>query len=283
MRYTGAALAVLLLILAVSCAEEAKQEPLLRIEEQELSVNDFIEYMSEVHPEVKAPIEEEVLQTFLQEFEERKLLAYGAALAGVVPPRDADTEIGRESGMIARFLTEEANRSGALEISEESILELYRKRYGEPRVRIRSIFFDDEATARRVHNTVRRYPDRFERYMQEHNTERITAEGIGQGVMTRHNMPEWLSEKVFAIREGRVSELINFGDGYVIVQVQEYLSPQPLDEVRSILYDELAAVMRVETRRSIATGLRSQLEIEFNPQLVVAILTDSKDKEERQQ
>lgn len=283
MRCAGAVLAVLLVILAISCAEEAEREALLRIGEQELGVDDFIEYMGDVHPEIKAPIEEEVLHTFLREFEERKLLTYGAARSGVVPPRDAETEIERESGMIARFLTEEANKSGALEIDEESIMELYRKRYGEQRARIRSIFFDDEATARRVHDTVRRYPNRFERYMQEHNTERITAEGIGQGVMTRHNMPEWLSEKVFALREGRVSELINFGDGYVIVQLQEYLQPQPLDEVRSLLYDELAAGKRDELRRNVAADLRGRLESEFNPQLAVDILTDSRDKEERQQ
>jgi parvulin-like peptidyl-prolyl isomerase len=274
-----------LLMLMAACAEEVKPKPLLRIADVEYSVEDFINYLAATHPEIKLPVHPEVLNAFLKEFEERKLLAYGAAKAGVVPPREADSEITRENGAIARYLTEEAGKTGALEVSEESIQEIYQQRYGERRVNLRSIFISDEATASRVHSNLRRNPNRFEQYMREYNNERAIAEGIGQGVMTRQNMPDWLSEKVFALREGRVSELINFGEGYLIVQVIEFLPPRPLEEVRGFIQDELAAVRREEVRRDVASNLRDNLEVEFNPQLAVETLLGAggAEKDKRQQ
>lgn len=283
MRIAIAITFTLVLAALWGCSQEPVPEPLLRIEEKEFFLEEFEQFLADEHPELELPADKAVLQTYLDKYLERELLAYAADRAGVVPPSDSGLEGSRKKALIARYLAEEASRSGALEIPEQAIIEAYQERYGQARARIRSIFIEDEATATRVHRNLRNRPSRFEQYMQEYNADRTTDEGIGQGEFTRMNMPDSLGEKVFAVREGRFSEPISFGNGYVIVQVLEYLPPRDIDEVRGEIVSILATSLREEMRRGIVDKLRQELEVQFNTDLAVDALSKGGGREESQQ
>ena len=273
-----------LIVLAVlwGCSQEAVPEPLLRIEDKEYSLEEFEEYLSEEHQELELPADKVVLETYLDKYLEHELLAYAADKAGVVPPADSGIDGGRKKALIARYLAEEASRSGALEIPEQKIIEVYQERYGQSRARIRSIYLEDEATATTVYRNLRSRPARFEEYMQEYNAGRTASEGIGQGEFTRMNMPDTLGEKVFEVREGRFSEPISFGNGYVIVQVMEYLPPRDIEEVRDEIVSILGTSLREEMRRGIVAKLRKELPIEFNKELAFEALGKNGGQEESQ-
>jgi len=281
MRIISSVVALALVMLAAGCAQEPPPKPLLRISDTQFGVDDFREYMSAEHSGVRIPKDRTVLRSYLENFFEQELLAYGAEQAGVVVPRDTVIPGDRKRALIARYLAEEANRTGALNISEEEILRLYKERYVEPRARIKSIYIEDEATARRVHRSVSGRPSRFDSYMEQYNTERTAEDQIGQGVFTRRNMPDWLSEKVFNTRQGGVTELISFSNGYLIVKVEEFLPPKDIDEVREELYGLLVTAKREELRRNLVAELRGKVDVEFNPQVVLEALAGGESEEER--
>ena len=160
--FPASLLTAALLLPLLGCGQEPEPASLLCIEDRVFEMRDFREHLRMAHPTVQPPIERLVLNRILEEFKERKLLAYAAAKAGVGVPRDADSPFERETALIGRYLAQEAYRR--LQIDEESVESLYRERYVHPRVDIRSVLLPDETTARNVYSRLRRNRSQFEQY-----------------------------------------------------------------------------------------------------------------------
>ncbi len=273
-----------LLMVTVACGGEPKPKPLLLIEDQVYEVRDFENFLRLARPGDEN-FDSELLSGYLEEFRERKLLAFGAARAGVEPPRGVVSSFDRENRMISSFIAlEAAKRERQMQISEESISRLYDEKYKDERARLSTIYIESDSDAKRMYRELRSRPSRFDQYMERYNTEEVQAEGRGQGIHSRMQIPEILREAVFALeRAPQVLEPMVYQGGYLIVLVHELLPRPSLEEVREDLEGTLVFDLRSRLKHKLIDELSASLTIEFNPELAVSALGGAREKEEEEQ
>jgi len=270
-RIVAAVMFVAVLLLAAGCGEEREPAPLLRIGDEVFGLAEFREFLRSAHPSAEPPINVDVLEAYLEEFLEHRLLVQRALAAGMVAPREIPGRLERENILKSRYIAREANRT--IEVGEESVMALYEERYREPRARIRCIYVEEESTANSVYSDLRRRPSGFEQYMERYNPEEFTAPGIGTGVYSRLNMPEEIGERVFALQGPGIAEPVPWRNGYIIAQVEEFLERPTLDEVRDDLEDELYTAEWGRVKRELIERGRGEVEVELNPRVAIEAMS----------
>ena len=272
-RVVVSTLLAAMLLCAVGCGEEREPAPLLRVGDEEFGLEEFREFLRSAHPSAEPPINIDVLEAYLEEFLEHRLLVQQALAAGMVAPREIPGRLERENMLKSRYIALEANRT--IEISEERLVALYEERYREPRARLRCIYVEEESTANSVYSALRQRPSRFEQYMERYNPEDFTAREIGTGIHSRLNMPEEISARVFALEEPGITEPVPWGNGYIIAQVEEFLERPTLDEVRGDLEDELYTAEWEMVKRGLIERARNEVEVELNPQVAIEAMSEA--------
>ena len=256
---------LLSLLLIASCMGEEEQVAFLKIDQNEYDVDDFRDFLQYTRPSNMPPYELPVLEIFLEDFLNHRLL-YQAAQDNKISVGQKISEIDRENEMILKLLSEKAYYK--LRIREEELQELYEERFTQNRVSIRSIYFSDQNTANNEYRRLRSRPRDFEKKMEQYNPEEMTKSGLGVGIFTKFQMPDNVAEIVFKEKKPTVVGPVDVGNGFLVIQILEFLEKPTLDEVREELEDLIAPRERVKLKKEYLAKLKKKYEIEFHPEQV---------------
>ena len=271
----------------LNCGEEQSKKVLLRIEDKEYGLSDFNDYLAEEYTGEIEDLEPGLLDSYLEKFAERKVLAYAAAEAGV-ELSDADYSPSRkESSLIALYILEEAKKRYGEEVEwldrvDEKMRKMHRERYKEDRVEIKTLYFKTENEANSAYRTLRANPSRIQQYL-DRNPEPM-KQGMGQGVYTISQLYENAREKVVALMDSVAKDNrpaitdkipIEDGSGYLLIQVVRVLPPVELDneDLQQVLEELVYSDERELLRKTLLDELREKLDIEFNPDIAKKTFT----------
>lgn len=269
MKSTAACFIVVSLIALSGCVGEVEQPPTIQLVDTVYKLDDFKGYLEYFHPTFKPPYDGIILSRYLDEFLDWKLL-YQAALDSKLEVPDFEDPYERESRMIGKYLDQEAYRF--ITVDEDRLNQLYEERFREPRVRIRSIFFQDERTANQEYDRLRSRPGEFESAMDKYNPAAMKGNGVGQGEYSRRNLPKSISEAVFSADKPQIVGPIDMGDGYLVVQILEFLDKKSLEEVRGELEDQLRDEERNRLRQQVLIDLRKKYECQYDSEKIFEAL-----------
>jgi hypothetical protein len=269
----------ILIPLAASCVPEDEPISLLKIGDAAYDVESFSQYLGFSRPTQTPPFDPEITRYYLDKFVEHRLLYRAAEESGITGSSQLD-RFESELSAISKFLNNAVYKD--VEIDPGKVDETYRKEFTEHRVRIRSIYFQDQRQATSQYNHLRRRPRDFESLMERYNPEDMKESGMGQGTFTPSQMPENVREAVFERESPGVVGPIDIGSGYLVVKVEEFLDPPPLEEVRYQIEEELAAKQRSTLRQQCLDMLKEKYEVEVHPELVLesAVFTKQTRSEE---
>jgi hypothetical protein len=253
-------------VILAACGEEKVTVHLLTIGDAVYDLADFEQYLQYSRPAMNPPFETDILRQYLEEYLEHRLLLKAATDNQIVAPSGVG-RFERELSMIGQYLYQEAYID--IELSEDAIQMEYEERYKEPRVRIKSIFFYDERTARNEFNRLRRRPRDFDDLMERYNPDEMKNADMGQGVFTTHQLPERVRDVVFSVDKPSIVGPIDVDYGYMVVQVEEFLDRPSLEEVRYEIEDHLAARERFVKRMELVELLKKDYSIEFHPEIAL--------------
>lgn len=257
---------ILVIITMSSCMVEEEKVVFLKIADQSYEVEEFRTYLQYSRPSNKPPYEEPVLKIFLDDFFNHRLL-YQAALDNNINAGQQTSQIDRENVMVAMLLEEKAYFK--LRIKEEEIQALYEERFTQSRVNIRSIYFSDQKTANSEMRKLKISPRNFEKAMEQYNPEEMTESGLGLGIFTKYQMPENVSEVVFKETKPGIVGPVDVGNGFLVIQILEFLEKPSLDEVREQLEDLIEPRERDRLKKEYISKVKKMYEIEFHPELVL--------------
>lgn len=253
---------ILLLITLSGCGEMSGPPPLMKIADTEYGIEDFRDYLEVTRPSQLPPYEQVMVENYLRQFMEHRLLLRAADDAGTNPGTSLNA-LERDLETISNYLGDTVYQR--VTIDEEMLMEEYDERYTENRVRIRSIFFNDQRTAQREYQRLRGRPRDFERMMDEYNTKEIKELGMGQGVFTRYQMPDDVRDAVFKLEVPGIVGPIELDKGYIVVEVIEFLDRPELEEVRAELEEIIASRERSRLRTQLIERLMEEYNVEMNP------------------
>lgn len=269
MRLTIAGFAIVVLLVLASCGGEAEKPPTIQIVDTTYTLDELKDYLEYFHPAFKSPYDGVILSRYLDEFLDWKLLLHAAQESKIEIP-GAMEHFERESRMIGTYLDQEAYRF--ITIDEDRLKQLYEERFQEPRVRIRSIFFEDERIAKQEYERLRRRPGDFENAMEKYNPVAMKGNGLGQGEFTSQNLPKSVREAVFAVSKPQIVGPIDMGDGYLVVQILEFLDKKSLEEVRGELEEQVRSEERNRLRQEVLINLRKKYKYEYDPEKIFKAL-----------
>lgn len=255
------------MIVALSaCGQGPAEQYLLRIGETTFNVEDFSEYLHSSRPTQQPPYDKAVLSRYLEEFEEHNIL-YVAAVNNQTEASPGSSRFEREINAIDTYLYQEAYRN--VRIDDNTILEEYERRFTEDRVEIKSIFFENERTARNEYNRLRQRPRDFDDAMEKYNPVEVKEREIGQGIFTRHQLPKSVMDAVFAEDEPGIIGPIDVDNGYLVIRIMQFLGRTNIDDVRVELEGHVAARERYRLRAELVSRLKEELDVEFYPDTVL--------------
>jgi hypothetical protein len=265
MKRLNIILLFLVIVVISSCIGEEEKVVFLKIDDSEYEVDDFRNFLQYARPSNLPPYEEAVLDIFLEDFLNHRLL-YKAALDNNISGERQISEVDKENVMVAKLLADKAYYK--IRIREEDLQELYEERFTQNRVNIRSIYFSDQNTANTELRRLKSRPRDFEKKMEQYNPEEMTKSGLGVGIFTKYQMPENVAEVVFKEKRPTVVGPVDVGNGFLVIQILEFLEKPALDEVRKELEDLIAPRERVRLKKEYLAKLKKKYEIEFHPELV---------------
>ena len=288
MRYAALALSAAIMLAAVNCSGEPEETALLRIEETAFMLEDFQEYLAEEGGDLET-IDQELLDSYIERFAERKILVYAADKAGIEAPEGTFSQHSLEGLKIGQYLLQEAEDRYSENLEwiqkvQDKIQQIYEKRYNQERYEIQTVFFSNERDADRAFSTLRSNPSRISRYL-ENNPEEM-KQGMGQGVFTLSQLYETARDKVLAIKDQVISRKrpmvtekipVEEGGGYILVLLRQVQPPASLDDaaVNSLLQEIVYSEERELLRRTVLEELSGELDIVLNKDIAYKALKKS--------
>ena len=258
---------VFLLVFLSGCEQQAGPPPLLRIADNNYGIEEFREYLETTRPSQKPPYERVVLENYLKQFMEHRLLLRAAEDSGTSPGTNLDA-LDRDMETISNYLNEVAYRR--ITIDEEILSEEYDERFTENRVRIQSIFFTDQRTALRERQRLRGRPGDFEQMMEQYNPEEVKDYDMGQGIFTRYQMPDGVRDAVFKLEVPGIVGPIELDKGYIVVNVVEFLDRPGIEEVRPELEEIIASRERNRLRAQLIERLIEEYNVEVHSEIAIS-------------
>lgn len=253
-------------LMMASCLGEEEKVVFLKINNTEYEVEEFRAYLQYARPTNQPPYELPVLNIFLDDFYNHRLL-YKDALENNISAGQEISQIDRENKMVAMLLEDKAYYK--LRIKEEEIQNLYEERFTQNRVNIRSIYFSDQKVANSEVRRLRNRSRDFEKTMEKYNPDEMTESGLGKGIFTKYQMPENVAEIIFKQTKPTIVGPVDVGNGFLVIQIIEFLEKPTLDDVRVELEDLIAPRERDRLKKEYLSRLKKKYEIEFHPELVL--------------
>ncbi|PLX77944.1 MAG: peptidylprolyl isomerase [Desulfuromonas sp.] len=281
-------------------AETARTKPLIAINQQSISLDEFIKAFNQTrHPDQQlSEIERQELQrAFLIQLIDRTLIHQEAELRGVLVgadelgeaiafyrqdyPEDSFDAMLKERGLtlaawqheleesltMEKLLEEVVYRD--LEVSDREISAYYkanREAFNRPeQVRVRQILVADEAEGHRLLGLLRK-GENFANVARQHSLSPDAEQGGDLGFFSRGEMPAAFDAVVFDLPVGRLSELVQSEYGSHLFLVEEKRKPAQLGKAEASA--EIRGLLERQKRETIYLDwlqeLRSRATIEVD-------------------
>lgn len=152
-----------------------------------------------------------------------------------------------------------------VEVTQEEFNRAFLSQFGEA-VKCRMIMVDDAAQAQQLRTSAAADPDSFTRLAKQYSQDETSASIGGLIPPIRRFMGDSrIEEAAFSLPLNGVSEVLQIGDQYVVLQAVRQLpashpSPQAMPTIREQIQDRI----RDEKMQSAASGLFAQLQADAN-------------------
>lgn len=267
--------------------------PILRVEKSEFSNADFRAYVGTTGADAKE-LPPESLSRLFDRFVDEKVLLEAARQRGIALTEDEKKEYlaklavsvvpGEGSGSAApappegafdRLLVEKYTYLVVrdIRVDEAEILayyEAHKKEFLQPgRIQVSQILVDTEEKAVSVLRRLETGGEAdFRKIAQEESAGPEAAKGGVMGVFQQGDLPADMEKAIFALDEGRTSQVVESAYGYHIFRLDRKLPPalQSAAEAAPGIRDRLTAQKMKETLASHLAGLKDTLTWESRPE-----------------
>ncbi len=264
------------LVLALAgCGEPLADDPvILEIGDRAITHSQFEGYVASLVDDQAPFAEGELKAELLSQFIDEQLLLMAAGAKGIqVDPSEVETLAqqvesvadGRETAssddvearraktrmdfkshlLVRKFIGEQVLKD--LEVAETDIASYYerhREFYRRPEaVDVSQILVDSEEEAAEIMEELKKKPSRFEELAQERSTGPEAARNGHLGTYRKGELPPSFEKEVFALRKGRLSDVVRTDFGFHIFRVNE------IRRSRDLELEEVTDAIRVELLR----------------------------------
>ncbi len=272
---TGFAWCILLGFLGCSmiCAAEEKaekaQDKVWAKIGDEVIDEEYLELQIKLSPRIVQQRygKESLRPAVVKETVEKKMFAFGGRRAGLEQKPEIQFRI---KDSIERILAEayvEHLREGVV-VAEEEVRLYYEKnleKYRTPeQMKLRHIVVKDPVEARKILTEIRKGGD-FAKIAGEKSLYLSKKKDGDLGWVGRGSLQSKLEEKVFKMKKGDLSDVIQIDEEYHIVRVEDYKESQvtPLEEVGSQIEHALLQDKKRQVVEDTRNALRKELNVQF--------------------
>ena len=267
--------------------------PILRVEKSEFTNADFRAYVATTGADVKGLPAESLSRLYDRFVDEKVLLeaarergialgedekkAYLAKLAvGAVPAEGAaGAEPAPPPGAFDRLLVEKYTYLVVrdIRVEEAEILDYYERNkkdfLQQGRIQVSQILVDTEEKAVSVVRRLERTgEEEFRKIAREESIGPEAAKGGVMGVFQQGDLPADMERAIFALDEGRTSQVVESAYGFHIFRLDRKFAPalQSAAEAASEIRDRIMAQKMKEALASHLAGLKDTLSWESRPE-----------------